>query len=172
MSPFSPICIFFIVVLLFRNLSCLKFSLLKVLSFLLPSLILSFVLFSFHCKQLHLSKTYINSQFISLYCFHSLEKKCNIILLTLQYNLMLKMPFLLTIATLFSANSSYPPIPFKDSILSKIHGSLKTPRAPLHNIIHYAIPCWLKPKQFRSVQAPYSGQHTVPLLCFFQASNH
>ena len=104
MSPFSPICIFFIVVLLIRNLLYLKFFLLKVLSFLLPSLILSFILFSFHCKQLYLSKTYLNSQFVSLYCFHSLEKKCNIILLSLQYNLVLIMPFLLTISTLLSAN--------------------------------------------------------------------
>ena len=50
MSPFSQICLFLIVVLLFWTLPYLKFCLLTTLSFLLPTLILSFILFSFHCK--------------------------------------------------------------------------------------------------------------------------
>ena len=50
MSPFSQICLFLIVVLLFWTLPYLKCCLLATLSFLLPTLILSFILFSVHCE--------------------------------------------------------------------------------------------------------------------------
>ena len=54
-------------------------------------------------SKLNLSKTYLNSQCTSLYCF-IYWKGCNIILLTLQYNLVQAMPFPLTSAISLSAN--------------------------------------------------------------------
>ena len=56
------------------------------------------------CSKLYLSKTYLNSQCTSLFFFHYLEKECNIILLTLQYDFVQAMPFPLTIAISVSAN--------------------------------------------------------------------
>ena len=55
-------------------------------------------------SKLNLSKTYLNSQCTSLYCFLYWRKKCNIILLKLQYNLVQAMLLLLTSAISLSAN--------------------------------------------------------------------
>ena len=133
LSPFSQICLFFIIVLLFWTLPYLKFCLLTTLSFLLPSIILSFILYSFHCELpsplslpspcdcFSMIKFHLYMQHHCLFKVTSVQntfelsihlsillsvfwKKFNVILLTLQYHLVQTMPFHLTIAILLSAS--------------------------------------------------------------------